>query len=189
MDRYPSFSKLSAIEREGTDYSIEIMSRPNSEIILIAPHGGKIEFNTSEITRKIAGTEFSFYCFNGLKISNNSHLHITSHLFDEPKGVEAVSDHKWAIAIHGFKNGDDNIPILIGGKYKEMIKRFEESLESYGLKFRSSGHQFGGKERMNICNRGSLGQGIQFELSRDFREGKDIDIFISAIRNVLIKDR
>ena len=49
-DTYASFSQLSARKREGHDYLITI-SRRDSPIAVIAPHGGGIEPGISEITK------------------------------------------------------------------------------------------------------------------------------------------
>jgi hypothetical protein len=81
-DKYASFQELERAERRGV---YRVLSRPRkATIAVIAPHGGKIEPGTSEIARKIAGADFSFYAFEGRKKRHNKSLHITSTRFDEP---------------------------------------------------------------------------------------------------------
>lgn len=79
MDKYSSFSELSAYERRGVDYEISVRPQLASSVAVIAPHGGGIERRTAGIAQRI------FYCFRGLKHRENRDLHITSHKFDEPK--------------------------------------------------------------------------------------------------------
>jgi phage replication-related protein YjqB (UPF0714/DUF867 family) len=81
-DKYASFQELERTERRRV---YRVLSRPRkARIAIIAPHGGKIEPGTSEIARKIAGADFSFYAFEGRKKQHNKSLHITSTRFDEP---------------------------------------------------------------------------------------------------------
>jgi len=89
-DRYANFAELSRSERESVDFRI-CCTRRELGIAIIAPHGGKIEQGTSRIASAIAGSEYSVYCFEGLKPSGNSVLHITSTRFDEPRCVDLVS--------------------------------------------------------------------------------------------------
>lgn len=84
-DRYSNYAHLIEEENEGTDFIIHSLDRSQSGIIVIAPHDGKIEPGTHIIAKKIAQNDFSLYTFNGIKVSSNLDLHITSHNFDEPK--------------------------------------------------------------------------------------------------------
>ncbi len=88
-DKYRCFSDLLASEQEGRAYKHKLMDR-DSDIVVIAPHGGGIEQGTSEIAEAVAGEEFSLYCFNGIKRMGNEKLHITSTLFDELSCVDLV---------------------------------------------------------------------------------------------------
>ena len=90
-DRYANFKELKANEREGVDY--EICKRfISSAVAIIAPHGGKIEPGTSELAEGIAGADYTYYSFKGLKNEKgaNRELHITSSNFDEPIAVGLV---------------------------------------------------------------------------------------------------
>jgi hypothetical protein len=48
MDKYTNFARLSAAERLGEDYVIQVIPR-NSSFAIIAPHGGGIERGTAEV--------------------------------------------------------------------------------------------------------------------------------------------
>jgi hypothetical protein len=99
-DKYNDIASLSSEEREGIDFRICIANR-NSTIAIIAPHGGKIEAETSKIAAAIAGNTFNLYCFEGMKKTANKVLHITSHRFDEHRCRELVAkcDHVIAIRV------------------------------------------------------------------------------------------
>ena len=42
-DKYASFAELANFEAPGRDYRIHARARPESAVIVIAPHGGGIE--------------------------------------------------------------------------------------------------------------------------------------------------
>ena len=86
---YKSFKELREREVEGRDYRIRINLKEGC-VLVMAPHGGKIEPGTAEIAEAIAGHNYSFYSFEGLKADGNSVLRIESHLFDEPRALQAV---------------------------------------------------------------------------------------------------
>ena len=67
MDEYSCFVELAAREERGVDYEICARRKATSRVAVIAPHGGRIEPETSRIAENIAGAEFSLYCFLGLK--------------------------------------------------------------------------------------------------------------------------
>jgi phage replication-related protein YjqB (UPF0714/DUF867 family) len=81
-DTYHNFKELKHNEILNEDYKISICD-VGSPVTIIAPHGGKIEPQTSYIAGRIAGDQFNCYCFEGIKPNNNVRLHITSHHFDE----------------------------------------------------------------------------------------------------------
>ena len=64
---------------------ITAIERPGSRVLIIAPHGGRIEVGTSELAALIAADEHNLFSFEGLKPrGHNRELHITSRCF-EPK--------------------------------------------------------------------------------------------------------
>src|SRR5512140_144768 len=97
---YTSFDELRQHEREGVDFTRKATKR-GSRIAVIAPHGGGIEPGTSELATAIAGWNYSSYTFEGLKSEGNELLHVTSTLFDEPKGLDIVEHADIVVAIHG----------------------------------------------------------------------------------------
>lgn len=183
MDRYLSFAELRAGEADGS-FEIDHEERRASPVIVIAPHGGKIEVCTSEIARQIAGQEFSYYSFSGRKRSNNHDLHITSHRFDEPVGVALVARHRWVVAIHGC--GGDDRQVLLGGRDSHLKTDIASRLLARGIDVVTDGHRFLGQDRNNICNRGSEARGVQLELTMPFRESARVGELVAAVREALL---
>jgi phage replication-related protein YjqB (UPF0714/DUF867 family) len=87
---------------------------------VIAPHGGGIEPGTSEIAEGVAGTEHTFYTFEGLKQTENRDLHIKRTNFDEPTGIEIVQHAQRVLALHGCV--DDGELVYIGGLDYDLIR-------------------------------------------------------------------
>ncbi len=88
---FGSYDDLSAHYARGKDYEVAIETRPDSPIVVIAPHAGMIENGTSEIARAIVENDFNIYLFEGVvKSGNYRALHLTSHYFNEPDCVEFV---------------------------------------------------------------------------------------------------
>ena len=85
---------------------------------IIAPHGGKIEPRTSDLARRIAGDDYNFYCFEGIKDKDNACLHITSHRFDEPGAIKLVSKSDLVVAVHAC-TGTAGL-VHIGGLDKKL---------------------------------------------------------------------
>ena len=102
-DKYTCFKDLAAAEKRGEDYDFESRRKDASSVVVIAPHGGKIEPWTDKIADAIAGKDFSFYCFKALK---SDRLHIKSHLFDEPTCENLVAAiNTWFQLIVGEPKG------------------------------------------------------------------------------------
>lgn len=113
-DRYRTFKDLSAIEQFGVDYLIRAKDRGSLSVNL-APHGGWVEPDTSEIAESIAGMDLSFHAFDALRAGAHGDFHITSHRFDEPKALDLVSRSRIAVAIDGRRN-DSNEAVWLGGR-------------------------------------------------------------------------
>ncbi len=186
-EEYSNFKDLQ--DNEAENYTIEYLDR-GSKITIIAPHGGCIEPNTRKIAKLIAGDNFNYYLFIGKKDTDcYDDLHITSSNFDEPKALELVGKSEIVIAIHGCKNihsqRSDKKEIFIGGLNQELKAELEEALKRVFLPI-SFLEKFAGKDKNNICNRGTTEAGIQFELTKAFRnDGELCKLFIKTVSDVL----
>ena len=188
-DRYSSFAKLAENEIEGEDYSICVRSAPQSNILVMAPHGGGIEPYTTELADVIASVDFSFYTFKGIKSSGNGCLHITGTNFDEPRALEAASEAAMVLAIHGHADRSSEF-VMVGGLAAEAMRQLEGALDSAGFQIRPPPPALRGSAQRNICNRGRSGEGVQFELSRGLRDRLKGDEttrqnFVNAVRQIL----
>jgi phage replication-related protein YjqB (UPF0714/DUF867 family) len=195
---YASFAALKGSEREGRDYRIVVreVGSGGSIVAVMAPHGGDIEPGTSEIASAIASDNLTFYSFEGTKPSRNGNLHITSTEFDEPTGLRVASESKAVAAIHGCKGREKTV--CIGGLNRDLKTRCKVALETAGfvVETREGLH---GKNSQNLCNLGSDGGGVQFELTSGLRrtmfgsltrEGRKVttevfERFVSALRATL----
>jgi phage replication-related protein YjqB (UPF0714/DUF867 family) len=185
---YKSFKELSNQEVEGKDYRIRICSRDRG-VVIMAPHGGKIEPTTSVIAEAIAGENYSLYCFEGLKADGNSVLHIESHLFDEPRALQAVKKADIVITVHGQLNHQEEF-VMVGGLNVDLRSGIRRQLEASGFRTRPPTEGLQGIDPENICNRGRLKGGVQLEISRKVRDSLRSDanrlqLFADAVRKVI----
>ena len=185
MTLYTSFGTLADRETEGQDYRVRIEPR-DSRVLIMAPHGGRIELTTTEVAEAIAGMEYSFYAFEGLKAGGNGALHIESHLFDEPRALGAVEKADIVITVHGQVGRTEEF-VMLGGLDHGLRSEIRQQLEAAGFQTRPPSEGLMGTDPMNICNRGRSGQGVQLEISRKLREGLrtkqgQLKMFADAVR-------
>ena len=168
IGNYTNFGELVQNEKADEDYTI-LYREVDSQVAIIAPHGGGIEPGTIDIADAIAGCDFTFYAFKGLKKSGNYILHINSNTFDEASGLRAAQNALVAISIHG--SHDPMEIVHIGGKNQELKQEILRALRSAGFNAVMSeipGLQ--GSKSENICNRCKSGKGVQLEISRGLRK-------------------
>jgi phage replication-related protein YjqB (UPF0714/DUF867 family) len=187
-DWYRNFAELARHEVAGRDYSVVYIDR-GSRVLVMAPHGGKIEPFTTEIARSVAGKELSFYSFIGMKPRDNRALHITSSAFDEGTALAAAGKAEVVLAVHGQADASEGF-ITVGGLHGELIARLGDSLVASGFDVRQPDAEMRGIQPENICNRGRAGKGVQFEISRRERENLYTNRallakFIEAVRGPL----
>lgn len=168
MDKYRNIAELKQYEREDEDYTI-LYRELTSKIAIMAPHGGGVEPGTIDIADALAGCDYTFYAFKGLKKSGNRTLHVTSNTFDEPLALKVAQNADIVISIHGSK--DKSEMVHIGGTNPELKRIILHALRLAGFDAKISeipGQR--GVKPENICNRCRRGKGVQLELSRGLRE-------------------
>ncbi|MDP4126519.1 MAG: poly-gamma-glutamate hydrolase family protein [Bacillota bacterium] len=190
-DSYSNFQELQLNELEGQDYQIRVKGIGHS-VLIIAPHGGKIEPFTSQIAQWIAGEEFAWYSFEGIKEEgkDNRILHITSHKYDEPTLLQALKQAKVVLTIHGLKDSSEEF-LMIGGLDSELGQKLERTLQQSSFKIKSCEQKYRGIRATNICNRGCTGKGVQLEISYALRKRiiEDTECrnrFVDSIRSLLL---
>jgi len=185
---YKNFEELTQQEVEDKDYQIKFRLR-DERVLVMAPHGGKIEPTTSMIAEAIAGENYSYYSFDGLKSEGNSVLHIESHLFDEPRALQALKKADVVITVHGQLNHQEGF-IMVGGLHVDLRSEIRRRLEAAGFQTRTPPEGLQGIDPENICNRGRLKGGVQLEVSRKERDSLRTDQgrltrFATAIREAI----
>jgi phage replication-related protein YjqB (UPF0714/DUF867 family) len=186
-DKYSSFGELERHETLDKDYTLSF-NNTGSRVTIMAPHGGKIEPRTSDLARRIAGENFNFYCFEGIREKNNARLHITSHRFDEPGAVKLVSKSEVVVAVHAC-TGTAGL-VHIGGLNKELASMIAGELQDRGIGISKDHPRFQGSNPANICNRGATGMGVQLEITRDLRDDPHkVNVIARAVRAALLNYR
>ena len=168
MDKYSGFAELAQNEKGDVDFTI-LYREVDFRFAIMAPHGGGIEPGTVDIADSLAGCDYTFYAFKGLKKNGNGVLHINSNLFDEPLALKTSRHADIVIAIHGSKNKEEIV--YVGGKHRELKQHLLHSLQSEG--FAASISDVPGLMGIgpnNICNRCKTGKGVQLEISRGLRD-------------------
>jgi phage replication-related protein YjqB (UPF0714/DUF867 family) len=166
-DKYPNFAALERAEPKDA-WCIHAQAR-DSRVLIIAPHGGRIEPGTSLLAMLIAGRRHSLYRFEGLKPRQNRDLHITSHRFDEPAAVALAEKSSTILALHGCKGRN---AIFVGGLDAPLRDSLTAALVGAGFHATSHGHDYPAIEPNNICNRGKRKRGAQLEITRDLRSSQ-----------------
>jgi phage replication-related protein YjqB (UPF0714/DUF867 family) len=187
MASYTSFKELADHETEGQDYRIRIEWR-DPRVLIMAPHGGKIEPTTAEIAEAIAGSDYSFYSFEGLKADSHM-LHIESRLFDEPRALQAAKKAEVVITVHGQLNQKEEF-VMVGGLNESLGSKIATQLKAASFRTRPPAEGLMGNDPMNICNRGRLRQGVQLEISRKVRDllrrdHQELQKFANAVRRAI----
>jgi phage replication-related protein YjqB (UPF0714/DUF867 family) len=165
---YKNFEELAQREVEGKGFQIRHHTR-DERVLIMAPHGGKIEPTTSMIAEAIAGENYSYYSFEGIKEEGNGVLHIESHLFDEPRGLQAAQKADIVITVHGQLDHKEGF-IMVGGLHVDLRSEVRRRLEAAGFQTRTPPEGLQGIDPENICNQGKLKGGVQLEVSRKERD-------------------
>lgn len=186
-ETFLSFKDLASTYAEGIDYQIHLSAGLKPKIAVVAPHGGAIEFPTSRVAAAIAGREFSFYSFEGIRAADNyAALHLRSERFDEPRCLKLISGCDNVVTVHGCKGVDQ--AVLLGGRDKALGVEIATALGVEGIYCNLDGHKFYGTDASNICNRGRSGAGVQLELTSTLRKSPEaVAGVVRAVRNVLLR--
>jgi len=181
VDAYRHFDHLRKHAQQGVDYVIR-HRHGNSGILLMAPHGGKIEPGTGEIANAVAGRHHSFYSFKGIKKHGNRILHIASNRFDEPRAMTMVQQASWILTLHGCR--DIEPALWVGGRDQPQGDRIIKHLQDVGLPAqRCDRPGLRGLHPDNLCNRGRQAAGVQLEISLGLRHLLFTDLCQQRIRS------
>lgn len=163
-DRYRSIQELLASTSE-QNYCIDYCNR-GTQVLLVAPHGGKLEPGTSQLVKALAGESYSYYDFQGLTDKFDPEVHVASTRFDCPYLQPLLNQAELALTFHGCC--DPGQTVYLGGLDRENIQNLWHRLETAGFKVAEHVYHRGVSSK-NICNRARSGKGIQVELSNDWQ--------------------
>lgn len=167
-DKYPDFATLACHEKENEDFKIRVED-VQSDVTILAVHGGGIEPGTSELTQAIHG-KFNRYYFEGIKKDNNFSLHLTSARFDEPRALDLVARSKNCLALHGFR-GVGKKSFCVGGRNKALAEKIIGKLQNlnYDFEIQFPCKAYPGQDLKNIVNR-CQNAGVQLEMNDELRD-------------------
>ena len=166
-DTYGSFAELKATEAPGS-FAVMLLER-DCPVVVVAPHGGKIEPGTSELAVAIAQDDLSLYCFEGRKPQGNRDLHITSARFDEPQGLALMQKAQRVLTVHG--EGSEAEFVRVGGLDEARVTALRAALRDAEFEVDPPVNaSLEGRDRRNICNIGRSGAGVQLEISLGLRK-------------------
>jgi phage replication-related protein YjqB (UPF0714/DUF867 family) len=175
---HPTLSEVAAEEQ---DEFIERLhdDGQNTELLVLAPHGGDIEVHTDDqarlLTCELVGNDVSTWLCKGFHSSGAyATWHITSADI-EPASfplLSLISTRRFthAVAFHGFAQDE----ILVGGSASAALKdaivsAVKQAVTGSGIQVRVAlpSDKFGGDDPNNIVNRLTVGGagGIQIEQS------------------------
>ena len=170
VDKFKNFSDLAAHKKEGKDYSIVTHEVRGSNVAIVAPHGGKIDWDTEEMAKAIAADDYNLYIFEGTQPENSfTDLHITSTHFDEPRCLALVAKTDVTLTIHG--NHFKEAAVYLSGMDQKLESRLTAAFNAASIKAITTGHPYqAGTKPENICNRNRSKQGVQLEFTQGIRD-------------------
>lgn len=165
-----------------------------SSLIVVAPHGGGIEARTSEITDAIAGTDHTKCLFEGLLVTGNLRMHVTSTKWDYEPCRILIKQRTHALSIHGTSNYAGKV-VYIGGRDTATGAELETALEAAGFTVvRPAPSDIAGTDPANFVNDDADLAGVQLELTYDLRlalfptkggaPSTEGTAFVNAVRSV-----
>jgi phage replication-related protein YjqB (UPF0714/DUF867 family) len=167
-DKYANFAELEKNEIANKDYAV-LYRELDSRVAIMAPHGGGIEPGTVDIADAIAGCNYTFYAFKGLKKNGNKVLHINSNTFDEPLALKVSQSTDIVVSVHGSQGTEEMVHI--GGRHEELKQALMVALKAGGFEaIICDIPGLSGIKPDNLCNRCRTGKGVQLELSMGLRK-------------------
>jgi phage replication-related protein YjqB (UPF0714/DUF867 family) len=170
-DRFHSYHDLAAVYVRGKHFNVETKIGSNPSVLIMAPHGGKIEVRTAEIARATAAQDYSCYLFEAnLAANNRVEMHIASEYYDVPEALTALQSAEVVVALHGRRDDDDPERTWMGGLDRKLSEHIGGALHEAGFPVLFDPPKFRGIHRDNICNRGVTKAGAQLEIPLSLRE-------------------
>ena len=168
---------------------------PPPRTTVIAPHGGGIEFGTSELCLAVAGyhpatldvlrgagVTHDYWMFEGLRPKDNGALHVTSTGCDDGIATALCGGSRNVLALHGCSSAAAELPddaqvALVGGRNGALKQQLLAELAvAEVVALDAAGHpDLDGDDPLNITNRTLLGMGGQLEITAPLRRAMFLD--------------
>jgi phage replication-related protein YjqB (UPF0714/DUF867 family) len=156
---------------------------------IIAPHGGGIEFGTTELCLAIAGYHpatlavtpgtgltYDYWMFEGLRADDNRQLHVTSIHCDDGAARSLCGGVLNVLSLHGFDAALADLPedaqtVLVGGRNDTLKQHLLREFDAVDVDaIDALGHEkLNCNDPTNIANRTLLGMGGHLELTGPLR--------------------
>ena len=161
-DHYRDMKELLRKEPD-TSYEFNIQKR-ESPVLIVTPHGGRIELFTSVIGNGLAGSNFSHFEFRGLlEKGSYEKLHVTSVNYNPPKLIPLNKESEITLSVHGL-SGSEKVT-YVGGRDVAGAQMVRQALEAEGFLVETPPSNYNGKHVKNFVNRNKRGKGIQLEIA------------------------
>ncbi len=171
------------------------IQKTQSPVLIISPHGGKIEPFTSAIGNGIAGDAFSFFEFRGLlEKGSYRQLHVASVNYNPPQLDDLNRAAQVTVSVHGL-SGMEKVT-YVGGRDLAGAQMVRMALEAEGFHVETAPVNYNGNDVRNFVNRNGRGQGIQLEITlaqrralftkrNEERPNETYDRYVGAIAKAL----
>lgn len=170
IDKYKSLQDLKLAERMDIIWRQRVEDR-DSWLLVVAPHAGNIEFFTGDIANGIAGSDYSYFVFEGLIEDEKRcfrELHVTSTNYRDPALTLLQKSAVTTISIHGAEEPKTKVT-HVGGRNGRLRKQIVKALvdAEFDAEECTSG-RYSAKSKTNFVNT-TADNGIQLEISRGER--------------------
>ncbi|PKK39514.1 hypothetical protein ABB02_01228 [Clostridiaceae bacterium JG1575] len=194
MSQYQKMSEL--LSKEAPEhYTKSQVLGTHPEILVIAPHGGSIEYLTEELARGVAGEAFSLFVFSGHSPTKAfERLHVTSHCYDCPDLEHLNQRAVLSLAIHGCKDSQ-NARTYLGGRDLMGRNMVQRELQGAGFAVLDAPEHLSGMRQDNLVNQNLRSAGIQLEITTLQRRALDpllraghkeaFDRYVNALQRAL----
>lgn len=187
-DNYSDFYEMVSNYVEGRDYSVEVYDR-NSDVTVLAIHGGELEYKTSLVARYIADNDFNLYLFNVWLGEKSRQMHLTSTRFNDERAVLLAKKSKVALTVHAMADRGERV--CVGGGNEVLREIVSDHLKNAGFKAETPCKRLPGVSENNIVNKSSE-KGVQIEITISLLEKLDknrdkLIKFSRAVKNAVFK--
>ncbi|MHB1294188.1 MAG: poly-gamma-glutamate hydrolase family protein [Anaerolineae bacterium] len=147
------------------DFRFVVVDR-GADVTVVAVHAGGIEPLTGEVASAIAGEEYNYYAFCGLRAQGNEVLRVPLARFREMRLDSLMARSRVGLSVLGADGADE--VVHLGGSNQRLKQLLAETLEGAGFVVRGPAGAGAAHHPARFINKPHEG-GVQLELSRGLR--------------------